>query len=792
MNNNNESTIKTHHQLLSYTLCALLVLQPVMPALAAEVSVAGGNTQLDKAGNGVPVVNIATPNQSGISHNQYNDFNVGKEGLILNNATGQLTQSQLGGLIQNNPNLQTGHEAKAIINEVVGANRSQLQGYLEVAGKQASVMVANPYGITCDGCGFINTPNVTLTTGKPMMDANGKLQALEVTQGAISIQGKGLDASKSGALSIISRATEINAQLYAQDLTLIAGSNRVDAAGHVSALQGKGNVPKVAVDTGALGGMYANRIRLVSSEKGVGVNLGNLNARQGDIQLDSSGKLTLNNSLAQGNLNVSATEMALGGSHKSGQDMVLNSQGKLTVNNASLNSDQQLALKGSDLVLEQSTISAAKAVTLDSAGKLRTANSTILAGSDVQGKLVGGQTLTLKGTEQQWLNSQLGAGTVLATAQNNLILDEGSTLTGLDGVTLQGGTLNLAGKTSSGGDATLQGTDLQSTRNSLFSAQGDIHLTFSGNANWQGQLTAGRDLTLQADTLDNSGQLAANRHNQITAQSLNNSGLMQAQGSQNLDVRQLDNRGQLQSAGALTLNADTVNNRGLIGSEQQLTLTVRDTLNVDGALYAEGPLNVRAGEFLLAGRATGKQGLAINSNLTATEGSALLSSGDIHLQGETLLLSGLLSGDRALTVAGEQFTTGNRAQIQAKDSITLNTEKNAQLAGIFTTLGDLNLVSGTTENRADIVARNIDWRSDSLIQQGRMQADHDLMLTVNQLNQHGTLQAGQKLALRGEQLVNSGRIGAPQLELAFRLTKIDLATTSGTAGGQRLNPDRGQ
>ncbi|VVN55474.1 hypothetical protein PS685_01886 [Pseudomonas fluorescens] len=29
--------------------------------------------------------------------------------------------------------------------------------------------MANPYGITCNGCGFINTPNVTLTTGKPMV-----------------------------------------------------------------------------------------------------------------------------------------------------------------------------------------------------------------------------------------------------------------------------------------------------------------------------------------------------------------------------------------------------------------------------------------------------------------------------------------------------------------------------------------------------------------------------------------------------------------------------------------------
>jgi filamentous hemagglutinin len=335
--------VRFSQRLISWVVCGVMIWQPMAPAFAA-VMTPTGNTTMDKAGNGVPVVNIATPNGAGISHNQFNSYNVGKEGVILNNATDRLTATQLGGLIQNNPNLQAGREAKGIINEVTGGSRSQLQGYTEVGGKAANVMVANPYGITCNGCGFINTPNVTLTTGKPQFDASGNLMALDVTKGAITVEGQGLDASKSDALSIISRATEVNAAIHANDLSVTAGANRVSADGSVKAIAGQGATPTVAVDTGALGGMYANRIRLVSSDKGVGVNLGNLNARQGDIQLDASGKLTVANSLASGSLTAKGAGVTLNGSQQAGGALNVASTQDMTLNNASLTSGGEMRL----------------------------------------------------------------------------------------------------------------------------------------------------------------------------------------------------------------------------------------------------------------------------------------------------------------------------------------------------------------------------------------------------------------------------------------------------------------
>lgn len=293
----------------SYLLIYLTAFQPLHPAFAAGITAANGNTQVVIKPGNVPVVNIATPNGAGISHNTYKDFNVGPQGAVLNNAT-HGGKTQLGVEIysaQGNTYLK-GKPAELIINEVIGGSRSELQGKLEVFGNKANVMIANPNGITCDGCGFINAPGVTLTTGKPQFDKQGALEALEVKKGGVTIGGKGLDGSGADYVDIISRATELNGKINAQNLSLTQGANRISFKdGSIKPIAGEGAKPVLAVDTKALGGMYANKIRLVANEDGVGVNLKDLTSKQRDITLSVNGNLVLNGTThSKGDLNVSA------------------------------------------------------------------------------------------------------------------------------------------------------------------------------------------------------------------------------------------------------------------------------------------------------------------------------------------------------------------------------------------------------------------------------------------------------------------------------------------------------
>ncbi|EPV8581667.1 filamentous hemagglutinin N-terminal domain-containing protein [Morganella morganii] len=644
--------VNTGRTCLTYLLCGWMIIYPVSPAVSAPVVPDNPATQTDRAGNGVPVINIAAPDGSGISHNTYQQFNTGPEGLILNNSTDKLTATELGGLIQNNPALTAGKEARAIINEVTGANRSQLNGFIEVAGKEANVMVANPYGITCNGCGFINTPQATLTTGKPVFAPDGGLQALEVTQGVLSFDGKGLNAQTTDAVKLIARATEINAELHARDLTIITGAQRVGSDGTITALKGAGEIPRLAVDTGALGGMYAGRIRLVAGEQGVGVNLGRITARQGDIQLDSAGRLVLKDSYAQNNLTVSAPEIALAGKHAAGQKADLHSQQLLTTDNSVLKAGETLTL--------------------------RTDGNITLKGSQLTTEKPDGG-VTLSGAVLTQTGSTLDAGNIALDGARSVTQDSGSQTTARQNVTISGHeTVSLGGKTAAGGQLSVNAGTLNSAAGSEMHSGGDT-LIRADDVRLGGTLSAGRDTDLRGDTVVISGQATAVRNSDINSRAADISGVIQAENAVNLTTTQLNQSGKLLAGGPLQITTDTADIRGTAGSLTDTRIAVKQGLTTgkDSRLTAENTLTVLAGAADIRGTLHGRNGITLRADgaVKTAAGSQLGSEHDITLHSITLnsrrdtaLDGAQVSGDKVTVSTGRDLTLRSQQDSDRYDS----------------------------------------------------------------------------------------------------------------------------
>ena len=262
------------------------------PSLQA---VHGSATVIDAAQKGPAIVQIAAPSAAGVSHNRYQHFNVTPAGVILNNSA-HATQTALGGGVAANPHLGN-QPARVILNEVTSGSQSSLRGIVEVAGHRADVIVANPNGIQCDGCGFLNVGRATLTTGVPRIDANGHVSGFEVSRGNLTVERGGLDARNLHQLDLFARGIEIHGEVFAERIYAIAGANQV-SYGESSELKGaaepNGAPPTFAIDISQFGGMHARQIYLMATERGLGVNsVGRLQADVGALALSADGDLRI-------------------------------------------------------------------------------------------------------------------------------------------------------------------------------------------------------------------------------------------------------------------------------------------------------------------------------------------------------------------------------------------------------------------------------------------------------------------------------------------------------------------
>ncbi|MGH5916639.1 hemagglutinin repeat-containing protein, partial [Serratia marcescens] len=742
--------------------------------------------------NGLPQVNITAPNQAGVSHNQYQQFDVDAKGAILNNSA-VMTATQMAGMIQGNPNLNPNSApARVILNEVNSNNPSQLRGFMEVAGGKAQVIVANPAGIVCNGCGTINAGRMTLTTGKPQLNADGSVAGYQVERGVVRIEGGGLNGDTrhdTEYVDILARAVEVNAGVWAKEgVSVVAGRNRVSADGKTAApLSDDGSArPELAIDMGQMGGMYSGSIRMIGTEAGVGVRNQGGQVRAGKtLTVSSEGKLSWRSDAPT----------------QAGGDIQLAAKGDIETH-GKVYSGGQLAVQSREGMLTQSsTLAAAGNVHLNAARGIQSSGH-LLAGSNAEstlvhdanlqldsqgdirasGSLLGKKNVNASGRRVDISGAQVAAGrTELAAREGGVALRQSTVDSGELAVSTKGNVDAQQAKFKAGRWAV--------DADSLFNQQatwsqtgdGESRFTLAGALDNSDGTIETQSLRLSAGRLVNQrGRLVAlgetAQHWRVGGLLDNGGGTMGSNGALRLDAGRLDNqRGTIKTQAGFTLHADgAVNNAGgnlLAGNGLRLEAG-SDLNNQSGTLSGD---DVR----LAVQRLDNAQGQVIG------QGNLELTAGRLDNQ------RGLIGAGKALNVhAGDWDNRGGTAQGETAVTATasnLNNDGGKLLSGHASTLQ----TSGNATNRGgEISATVLTVQSDRLDNtQGKVIGRQRLNLHARQGldNTQGLLGAGEMLTVssEGELSNHHGRVqGNGQTTVSAR----DIHNEAGKLlGGQRLS-----
>ena len=631
-------------------------------AIRADKS-APGNQQptVLQTANGLPQVNIQTPSAGGVSRNQYSQFDVAEKGAVLNNAR-KAAQTQIAGWVQGNPNLARG-EAKVILNEVSSANPSRLKGYVEVAGKKADVVIANPSGIQCDGCGVINAGRTTLTTGKAEVE-NGELKGYRVKGGKVTVGQKGMDNSQSDYTDIIAEKAEIKGGVWSKKgIKVTTGKNNVDRTNDSVVYVGDKNTDKTdrtsntqsenqstySVDVSQLGGMYAEKIHLVDNGQGLGVrNAGHIGASAGSVKIDSQGKIV--------------NEGFIGGS-----------------DNAELNAKKNIENRGTVYAKAQTQLNAQNI-------------------DNKQGVIAGKQV-------------QLNANNV----DNRKQSDKGSLIVATEKASIKAKHVDNQG-TKAGGNTEqgIRGAQVAITAENLSNQQGGIYSDEHTQLdvaqtidNKQGEIEAGKSIELKAKTLANEGDIKTKGDLTVRLQdSLTLNNAFQVGG--NLDFKtegDFKNNSQLRVGNKVDVKAANVDNTKdaeISGNETRInTNTLTNRGLIDGALTVAKAVTINnLGTGRIYGDHVALQGESLN-NLEEGDKSAVIAARErldvgvdkvLNRNESTLLSMGKIYVGKALDENNQ--ATGKSAYVQNYNGVieALNLYDNAKSKAI-------TFNTGTVENK---------------------------------------------------------------------------------------------
>ncbi|RST54048.1 filamentous hemagglutinin N-terminal domain-containing protein [Variovorax sp. DXTD-1] len=752
------------------------------------------------APNGVPYVNIQTPSAAGVSRNVYNQFNIGTNGAILNNSRVNV-QSQLGGYIQGNPFLATG-PARIIVNEVNGGNPSQIRGYLEVAGQRAEIIIANPAGISINGGGFINASRATVTTGTPQFNAIGGLDSFLVRGGTVTIDGAGLDARTTDYAAILARAVQLNAAIYATDLKVVTGASQISADHtQITPTTGTGAAPTFALDSSALGGMYANKITMIGTEAGLGVrNAGSIGASTGNLVVTASGQLINTGTLEGQSVQLASTGGDIdnrGGTIRQTSSVALaiaaptlsnTSGGVIGLESAPAPAPAPTAGTGGTGTGGTSgtgTGSTSSGGTPSTTGGTTTTSASAPAPAPIApgsitatgtirndgGKIYAGGPITLQSAN---INNNGGTLSVASMAVSQPTFDNhGGTLNVSNGFSANVERFDNTGGTLNAGSLNIATTgDLINVDGKLTSAA-DATLTVGGSAdNTRGTISATSALTANvAGAVNNtSGTLVANQGVALGAGSLDNTqgSIQSAQAGVQLAVANQLSNGSGGTIGAATdlkvqagslVNANGASLRGA----NDVSVAVGGALANDGSITAGRHTTVAAGS--LQSGTTGVLGAGIQSDgklgaagdvVVTTTGALVangtnLAAGNATLQGASVDLSASQTSavNIAVTATQGNVVTGSQAKIVTPGTLRITT--NAQPGQTL-----VNDAGALNAGQLDLHVSNLaNTNGGEIVQTG---TGATTIATTGTLNNNGGRIAsnGQDLSLSGANITNAG------------------------------------
>ncbi|VEG12924.1 two-partner secretion domain-containing protein [Moraxella cuniculi] len=633
------------------------------------------------------------PNARGLSNNHYSQFDVGSSGVILNNNR-QATNTQIAGFVAANPFMARG-EASTILNQINSSKPSHLNGFIEVAGKKADVIIANPSGLVVNGAGLINAGNAHLAAAGSQVN-QGQVSGYQVSGNSaahIEVNGK-LNLQGTDYAALITKTAQINDKIYAGNtLDIILGENQISLQNgdftklnatnkQTSALSASQTTNKeqrgVALDISSLGGMYAGKIHLIGTDKGFGVNnTGVITATGKGVQ--AGGTLTLD---AQGNL-VNAG--------------ILSAKDKLAINthNHSVLNDGTLLSEQANLTINTKD--------LESAGTIHSTQTTQIDATDTlnnQGSIYGGvlqlttNQLDNTGKLIQTGTGRLNISTDTLTNSNKAVI--GQSLyeqTTLDAPSTpssdqSAGTIgsdskdNTTANTANSSNPSLPATTDTTQSIPVPSADGFITAKSLTNTNDQALITATGDISITANQTKNTNQASIDAQT-LNTKTLTNTDSKIALDTVNWQLTSFDNsKGDISAKDGMVIDSEStiINAEGSLTSGGDMILIAKDSIiNQDGTITAVKQADITAKELQNGGTITA-------DTLTITQQADYT-----HTDQDKLVANRL-----AFTTSGKLI---NQSQFTADQDLTLNANDITN-QGLINSENTFIKAAGTIDNLA--------------------------------------------------------------------------------------------